>query len=352
MMPVALCIGPVRRHVQCGAVALLPVLVLLTLMVSILAGVFYRHQLTLTQSVRQFSADQGTLLGLSLEQWAAQLLARDALESRWDHAGESWARPVEALPVEGALVWGCIVDLQARLDLNALQLLDAQAFEEQVLSRRSSIAATLLRLRESLGLAATPELLANLVDWLDADDQPVYQGSAEDLDYMRETPSRRAANGPMSQFDELALVAGYGSEDLRLMAPWVTVLPAAAPVNVNTASPELLAALFGDGHADLATLVLAARPWSSVAELMQKLGASDAVLSPNLVGVSSRFFALLAVFEVGGFRILYQSRLVREDGGIVRTYQRSVATLPPRVVDDANPLPDECRRQRQSGSGA
>jgi general secretion pathway protein K len=181
----------------------------------------------------------------------------------------------------------------------------------------------------------------------------VYQGSAEDLDYMRETPSRRAANAPMSQFDELALVAGYGSEDLRLMAPWVTVLPTSSsvPVNVNTAAPELLAALFSEGHEDLAATVMAARPWSSVAELMQKLDAGEAVLSPNLVGVSSNFFALVAALEVGGFRILYQSRFVRDQGGAVRTYQRSIATLPPMLTQDMDPLPDECRRQTQARSG-
>lgn len=347
-------IAHVWRRPQRGAVVLLPVLVLLALMVSILSSVFYRHQLTLTQSIRQFSVDQGLLLGLSLEQWAADMLARDALENRWDHAGEKWARPVRSLPVENALVWGCIVDLQSRLNLNALQSLDAPALEDEALTGGSSPHAAFLRLREYAGLVATPVLLANLVDWLDTDDEPVFQGSAEDLDYMRETPSRRAANTPMSQLDELELVAGYGIEDLRLMAPWVTVLPVSSstPVNVNTASPELLAALFSPGYADLAAEVVAGRPWHSVSELMQRLEAGGGVLSPATVGVSSSFFALVAVLEVGGFRILYRSHFVRDQAGSVKTYQRSTATLPPTPPNGEDPLPLECRTEAQRGVGS
>src|SRR5262249_14462141 len=89
-------------------------------------------------------------------------------------------------------------------------------------------------------------MLANaVIDWIDADGNVTSPGGAEDVDYLNLKTPYRAANQPMTSVEELRMVKGFDPKTLLLLLPFVTVLPAGAhtAVNVNTASPELLAAL-------------------------------------------------------------------------------------------------------------
>ncbi len=88
-----------------------------------------------------------------------------------------------------------------------------------------------------------PQLANAVADWIDTNSE-ARAGGAEDIDYLNLNPPYRAANRPMASVDELRLIRGFDAKTVAALVPYVTVLPATSNnVNVNTASPELLAAL-------------------------------------------------------------------------------------------------------------
>jgi len=54
----------------------------------------------------------------------------------------------------------------------------------------------------------------------------------------------RAANLLMQSVDELRLVRGFTPEIVEKLRPWITALPQPTEINVNTASKDVLGALF------------------------------------------------------------------------------------------------------------
>jgi type II secretory pathway component PulK len=97
-----------------------------------------------------------------------------------------------------------------------------------------------------------PELAANLVDWVDADDLRV-RGGAEDDAYQKRDPPRRAANRPLLSLDELRIVEGFGPLLVDALRPYLTVFPYAGRngINPNTAPPHVLALLYYNDGSEL-----------------------------------------------------------------------------------------------------
>ncbi|MFO6379809.1 GspK family T2SS minor pseudopilin variant XcpX, partial [Pseudomonas aeruginosa] len=82
-----------------------------------------------------------------------------------------------------------------------------------------------------------------LADWLDADQNPQGEQGAEDNQYLLEAPAYRAANRSFKDVSELRLLK-LSEADYRRLLPFVSALPEDAPLNVNTASVPVLAAMF------------------------------------------------------------------------------------------------------------
>ena len=95
-------------------------------------------------------------------------------------------------------------------------------------------------------LALPDALAASLADWLDADGEPQPQDGAESGYYQGLQPPYLAANRPLGDVAELALVRGFDEAARTRLRAFVTALPRFTPVNVNTASPEVLAAVVGN----------------------------------------------------------------------------------------------------------
>ncbi len=98
----------------------------------------------------------------------------------------------------------------------------------------------LQRLLELLEL--DPALADAIADWIDADKEKRANG-AEDSDYEGLDPPYVAANQPLTSVTELRLIKGIDAATYNKLAPYVCVLPPGTALNVNTASPVVLAAL-------------------------------------------------------------------------------------------------------------
>ena len=97
----------------------------------------------------------------------------------------------------------------------------------------------------------------------------------------------------MLRVSELAEVKGVSSSALAAAAPFLTALPVGTAVNVNTAPPEVLAAIVDKlGGEGLAKLVAARtlRPFNTVAEFRAQLPTSAVLAGDESLSEKSDFF--------------------------------------------------------------
>lgn len=248
--------------------------------------------------------------------WAQALLDDDAAMSRFDALTEAWAARLPPTPAEGGRVSGFIADQQGRFDLNSV-VAGGRADERAV--------ARLRRLLAVLGL--DPGLADAVVDWVDADDVPYGSRGAESAQYGAQVPAGAAANHPFVSAGELAQVRGFTPAVLARLMPFVTALPVRAPVNVNTAAPEVLAALVEGLTLDAARALDARR---RTAPFLQP-DAFLAALPPDLgwraesdIGIASRYFSIEVTAERDAVAITLRSLVEREPGLPARVLYRSV----------------------------
>ncbi|MEZ5543273.1 MAG: type II secretion system minor pseudopilin GspK [Pseudomonadota bacterium] len=177
--------------------------------------------------------EQAYFYALAAESWAEVILRRDVDGSAHDSLDEDWATALPPIPVEGGFVSGHVSDLQGRFNVNNL-----------VDNNGNASPVNVDYFRRLLGvLELDPELAAALLDWVDTDINATFPGGAEDDAYLLQDPPYRAANRRMASISELRLVQGFTDEVMRVLAPHVTALPDPTPINVNTATAEVLLAL-------------------------------------------------------------------------------------------------------------
>lgn len=252
---------------------------------------------------------------LGAEDWAAQILARDHAADPIDDLNETWARRLPPLPVDGGSVQGRLTDLQGRFNLN--NLLAGKTIDARQL-------ALLQRLLRRLELPV--ELANTIADWIDPDGSPRFPGGAEDSVYLDQTPPYLTADRPFVSASTLRLVHGVDGPTYRQLRPLVSALPANTPINVNTASAPLLAALDPRLDSTRVGQLLQRRhrrPFATTAEFIKATGLTHFALPASALGTTSHYFLLSATAQVGDARAQLHSVLVRSDNGITRSLLRS-----------------------------
>ncbi len=272
-----------RTHVPSRArgAAIVLAMLLAALAAAVAATVFADQQRWSRTAEHRRDQVQAQALAVAGVQWGRQILYDDAQRSAIDHLGEPWAVALPPIPLDNGEVRGAIVDAQARLNVNVLGATGANANVE-----RERIARLFA---QRGGPAAAIDAIA---DWVDRD-TITREGGAEDAWYAERPRGRVAANAPVLRVAELAEVRGVTPASLAAVAPFLTALPAGTPVNVNTAPPEVLAAivdkLTGDG---LARLVAsrAQKPFTTVAEFRARVPPPATLTGDETLNVKSDYF--------------------------------------------------------------
>jgi len=218
--------------------------------------------------------------------WARALLSDDRRVSNVDHLGEPWALRLPPVPVDNGQLAGQIDDQQAAFNLNNLV-------------RNGAVSPAQLaqfhRLLEILGL---PDALAGaLTGWLRPPDP---------------APART-----LMDVAELALVSGFDAAARTRLRPFVTALPRFTAVNVNTASPEVLAAVIEGLDLDGARELAAQRGrayFRNRADFIARLPAG-AVAGGNDVATSTDFFQASVRVTIGAAQARGTALLAREAAG-------------------------------------
>jgi general secretion pathway protein K len=254
----------------------------------------------------QVQAQALVLAGLS---WSRQALADDARAGPYDHLNETWALPLPPTPLENGSIEGRIVDAQGLVNLNNL------AIDGNV---ARSTRMRLARLFADADLPASA--LDAIADWIDEDDRARDQG-AESEAYRDANPSRVPPNAPLLRIAEATLVRGVDAARFAALASFVTALPTATPLNVNTAPPPVLAAAVNGLDEDsLAQLVRdrLRKPFTTVAEFRARLPSGASVDDIGTLAVRSDHFIVTVKARQGETLAQGRALLRRLGDGSVR----------------------------------
>jgi len=278
----------------------------------------FRGFLDQRRSGTLFALDQGYEIALGAEAWAADFLKKDMQDSKTDHLGETWARPLPPLPIDGGTVEGRLEDMQGRFNLNNLIHTDGTPNPEAVKQLERILAM----------LEIEPNWATAMADWIDQDTQPGFPDGAEDTVYTGQDPPHLAANMPVTRVSELMVLPGFGAQRFARLKPFVSALPVGTPLNVCTAPGIVLDALSDDTREfSLNPNDLVKRRkdacFPTLEDLRGSLGDEQFNQLKKSLTESSAYFRATVWVTIGTTQFTLYSLLARGGAGSVRPALRS-----------------------------
>lgn len=304
-----------RRRPPRGA-ALLTAMIIVTLVATLASSMLWRQWRSVQIESAERSRAQSSWILTGALDWARLILREDRRSGSVDHLSEPWATPLaearlstflaadpadtDAAP--DAFLAGRLSDLQGRFNLtNLAQPADAALPHRQALER----------LCELLHVdASTVEVLAEGFAPL-----PTGQDAPADRPLMPPTP-------------ELLGWLGLDATTVERLSPYLTVLPRPTPVNLNTASREVLAAVLGVDLASADRLVQHRQrtPFRSAGEATPLLPPGTN-LSDQQVAVSSDFFEVVGQLRIDQRAVQERSLVERRGLQVVSLWRERSALV-------------------------
>lgn len=234
---------------QRGA-AVLMALFVATLATLIVSGLFWQQFVLLRTIENQQLLVQSRLLLAGALDWARAMLREDSLRSSHDSLDEFWAKGLAETRLDQlgesstlaaqASISGTIEDAQSKFNLRNLLNADGEIATAQL--------EALKRLCDLLDVpTVTAELIALRIQEAFSTEAEEDASGAQKVDEARPLP-------PLLGTD-VAGVQGVDPEAAHRLSPYVVLLDAPTPVNVNTASAEVVAARIGISLAEARALV-------------------------------------------------------------------------------------------------
>ena len=244
--------------------------------------------------------------------WARLILIEDARAGATDHLSEPWAVPLREARLSSFLAAG---DAQAATTLEAY--LSGHIDDAQALLNVASLASNGRPQR------VVVDAMARLFDLLQLprDDLNLLLRGMESATAPPDIPDAAKPAVPRSAQAlhpaHLRQLAWFGvrASTLEALAPYVTLLPTATPVNLNTAGFTVLRVLFAGIDTTRIQQFMAQRanrPFTTVAEALSAMGASQASNDTNLFAVGTRYFTVVGRLRLDSLVVQERSLLERD----------------------------------------
>ncbi len=217
--------------------ALIMALLIAALATALASSMIWRENLWLRQLETRRDLAQSRLLLRAGIDWARVVLAEDARTSAYDHPGETWATRVPAMPAEGGEISGGLRDEHERWNLNNLMRAGASSPAD---------IAVFKRLLQQLQLPV--ELATALGDWLAAGQKPSTgerpaPGLPASVPATGAAAARPDGGRELSDVDNLLQISGFTPAVVSRLRPYVSAIPGYNPININSASTMVIAAV-------------------------------------------------------------------------------------------------------------
>ena len=329
-----------RRQRQRG-VAVITALLLTTLAISIVASLFWQQQVEVRSMENQRLNLQTRWILRGALDWASLVLRQDAIDNReYTALNHVWATPlaetrldqyIERERVEGevfdATLSGTISDATSRYNLSnlasagQLDLAQVDIFARllsnlQLNPALAKAAANMVAAGAPVATGAVDPVTGQEIDGAGGKQSendpgavpggssvPIQEGADAGDDaaggsdagggVRLQAVSREGIGTPIKflEVDDLLAVKGFTPEIVNKLRPFVTVLPDPTPVNVNTAPPEVLAAVVPNFSLSEANALVQRRrnvPWRGMQYFIADIGGRT--LTGNALDVHSNYF--------------------------------------------------------------
>ena len=306
-------------HRQCGA-ALLAAMLTVTLVATFAAAALWQQWRGVEVETAERNRVQAAWILLGALDWSRLILREDGLNGGPDHLAEPWAIALQearlstflaaggnnasldpSYDTRDAFLSGQVLDAQARLNAANL-VVDGKV--------SASAVASFARLFALLGLQA--EMATEL---------------AAQMQKAQASSAGESAPLMPRRMEDLVWL-GLPQALVPLLAPYVTLLPTATPVNLNTASAEVLYASGATNDlADAQRLVSVRQKthFKSVSDASKLLGSGDSLSTVNF-STNTRFFEVRGRLRLDQTTVEERS-LLQRDRGLVRTLWRARGTV-------------------------
>ena len=310
------------RPLREAGAALLAAMLTVTLVATLAAAALWQQWRSVEVETSERARVQAAWILVGALDWSRLILSEDGRSGGPDHLAEPWAVPLQearlstflaagdgdgvqdnTTDTRDAFLSGQIVDAQSRL--NVMNLVDGDKVSATALVRFG-------RLFELLGLPrAQASVLANQM--------------------LRANSTSADDSAPLMPYrvDDLVWL-GLPAPMVAVLAPYITVLPISTPVNLNTASAEVL---YASGAADdlaAAQTLVAARQNTHFKNAKDALKlVSDDSDNPNIndFAIASRYFEVRGRLRLEQ-TIVEERSLVQRDGNTVKTLWRERGAIP------------------------
>lgn len=218
--------------------------------------------------------------------------------------------PYPPVPLGGGAAQISIVDEARKIDINLL-------INPRTGQPNPPYLGILERLFTNIGVS--PAIIPAIVDWLDPDgiESP---GGAESDYYLRLIPPYEPRNGPMPTIGDLRMIRGVDDATFLRLQQFLTAAPEPR-VNINTAPPEVIAALVPQLSNDTSMVkqIVQARsvqPFLMITDVGNLAGLGEAATPlMKLITTRSAYFTLTGVGVFAGARRRITSTFRRNANG-------------------------------------
>jgi general secretion pathway protein K len=282
--------------------ALISALFITTLVAIVVTAMSTRLMLDIYRTRLTITSDRLYLASQVVSFWGLSVLADKKNQfTHSDNYGKVLEFPTKLQGIyPGAVIKGALYDLQSRFNLNNL-----------VVKQNQFLFLKLLENTTKLTSSQRKALTRALSNWL----SPYQLSQRANLYftyYLKQKPPYFPAQQLMQNISEFRLLQGVSPAVYHALFDYLTVLPKPVPINLNTASKQLLLAL-GDGlNATQVNELLSARGKTGIINLqkltplLKKLNISD-----EQVTIESQYFMTIATITTEDLRLTNYSMIRR-----------------------------------------
>lgn len=274
--------------------ALISALIIVTILSLVMVNLVYSTSLAMAKTEAVINQSRGVSIVFGFEEWVRSGLNKDSEHTSVDHLGEVWAESIEQVPFGGGLVSGAIEDLGAKLNIN--NVLISQKQNEKEIWLRLIVNYLSTRTKQLNLNISFDEYHSNMAFLLNQG-LPLYVMAQE--------------------LKTLPVFEGMSSKDFKLLTVGLYASPELSPVNINTASTDVIQSLFKSAKEDWVS------EWVDQARLNPALRSQDFFdffarkdsllfsssnkLPFHFVSVTSNFMKLKSIVEFDGTRKVFNT---------------------------------------------
>ena len=279
-------------HKQQG-IALLMAMMVVAIATVTAVSLVHEQSLSIRKTAHIQATERAMMYGLGLEDYARLILQKDSKDSKTDALDEDWAIGIPVLPIDGGFLSGSLSDAQSLVNINSL--LEKES-EDQFRALCNNLDVSL-------------DFIPALKDWLDKDLETLDADGAEDDYYTGLEYSYRTGNRLMSDISELLLVKGMDREMYEKLKPFITALPVATALNINTISAEIYKTIKDAPGTDKFIDEREKDPFSSLEDYKKRMNHQ---LPQKGISVSSEYFQASGQVSIGE-KTIYINTLIHRD---------------------------------------